>query len=88
MLRGATRTEIDGVEREIGVGDVLAIKHGTAHGMSNDGREPVLMRWLTTPSRRTLASFRELAAIRRGEPLSDPATLLEPYRDVFQLAEA
>jgi hypothetical protein len=44
--------------------------------------------WRTMPAGRTLDWFSELAALQRGEPLKDPATLLSEYSDVFRLAES
>jgi quercetin dioxygenase-like cupin family protein len=87
VLRGAMRTRIDGVDGEIAAGDVLEIQRGTAHQMWNGSDQPALMRWVTTPAGRTLDWFRELASLQRGEPLGDPASLLERYRDVFRLAD-
>jgi hypothetical protein len=55
--------------------------------MWNGGREPAVMSWATKPAGRTLDWFRELAALRRGEPLGDPQTLLSRYSDVFALVE-
>jgi hypothetical protein len=55
--------------------------------MWNEGSEPAVMRWLTTPAGRTLDWFREIAALQGGdEPLGDPATLLQRYDDTFRLA--
>jgi mannose-6-phosphate isomerase-like protein (cupin superfamily) len=88
VLRGAMQTKINGVEGRIAAGDVLEIPRGTAHKMWNGGAEPALMLWVTTPAGRTLDWFRELAALQRGEPLGDPALLLERYADVFVLADA
>jgi hypothetical protein len=57
--------------------------------MWNGAEEPAVLRWLTTPAGRTLAWFREIAALQSGQtPLGDPSTLLQRYRDTFRLADS
>jgi mannose-6-phosphate isomerase-like protein (cupin superfamily) len=87
VLAGAMRAELDGTATEIGLGDQLDVPRGTVHRMWNARAEPALLRWQTTPAGRTLEWFRELAALYRGEPAGDPATLLERFRDVIRLGD-
>jgi mannose-6-phosphate isomerase-like protein (cupin superfamily) len=88
VVDGAMRTRVAGEEATIVTGDVLEIPRGTVHQMWNEGQEPAVLRWLTTPSGRTLDWFREIAAVQaRAEPLGDPATLLQRYEDTFRLAD-
>lgn len=86
LLAGAMRTRIDGREGEILAGEPLEIPAGTVHQMWNAGTERSVLLWTTTPAGRTLDWFREVAAALAGEPLGDPATMLERYSDVFRLA--
>jgi mannose-6-phosphate isomerase-like protein (cupin superfamily) len=85
-LDGAMQTRIDGSAGEIRAGETLEIPAGTVHQMWNSGEQEAVLRWTTTPAGRTLDWFRELAAMLSGEPLSEPATLLDRYADVFRLA--
>jgi quercetin dioxygenase-like cupin family protein len=85
VLAGAMRTRIDGEEGTLSAGETLEIRAGTPHQMWNAGAERATMRWTTTPAGRTLDWFREVSAMLAGEPLSEPATLLERYDDVFRL---
>jgi mannose-6-phosphate isomerase-like protein (cupin superfamily) len=86
LLAGAMRTRIDGREGEIRAVEPLEIPAGTVHQMWNAGSERTVLSWTTTPAGRTLDWFREVAAALAGEPLGDPATMLERYSDVFRLA--
>jgi quercetin dioxygenase-like cupin family protein len=86
VLAGTMQTKIDGVDGELGQGETLEIPAGTVHLMWNAGEEEAVLRWTTTPAGRTLDWFRELGAMLAGEPLSEPATLLDRYADVFRLA--
>jgi len=86
LVAGMVRTRIDGQERELHAGEKLDVPAGTVHQMWNPAEEQALLRWTTMPAGRTLEWFRELAAVRAGEPLGDPATLLERYSDTFSLA--
>ncbi len=84
MIGGATRG--GGREGELAGSEPLEIPAGTVHQMWNAGTERAVLRWTTTPAGRTLAWFREVSAMLAGEPLGEPATLLERYRHVFRLA--
>jgi len=86
LLEGAMRTRIDGREGEIPADEPLEIPAGTVHQMWNAGTERTVLRWTTTPAGRTLDWFREVAAALAGEPIGDPATMLDRYSDVFRLA--
>ncbi len=86
VLAGRMRARIDGRERELSAGESVEIAAGTEHQMWNAGTERAVMRWTTMPAGRTLDWFRELAATIAGEPIGDPANLLERYSDVFRLA--
>lgn len=88
MLAGAMQATVDGQRLEISAGDVLEVPRNSVHQLWNAGKETAVVRWLTIPAGRTCDWFRELAALQRGEPLGDPATLLARYRDVFRLADA
>jgi mannose-6-phosphate isomerase-like protein (cupin superfamily) len=85
ILSGRMRAVIGGDAREAGAGETFDVPRGTAHKMWNAGEEPVALRWVTRPAGRTLEWFAEIAAVRAGEPLSDPQTLLERYADTFRL---
>ena len=86
VLEGTMRARIGDLESELRAGDELAVPAGTVHQMWNAGAERAVMLWSTTPAGRTLDWFRELAALRAGRPLEDPATLLDRYSDTFRLA--
>ena len=89
VISGAMRTRIAGEEGTLVQDEVLEIPRGTVHQMWNDGDSPAVLRWVTTPAGRTLDWFREMAALRAGgEPLGDPATVLERYADTFRLGDA
>ena len=88
ILAGSMTAKIAGREHELGVGDVLEVPHSTVHQMWNPGEERAVVSWKTMPAGRTLEWFREIAAVQHGEPLSDPATLLARYGDVYRLADA
>jgi quercetin dioxygenase-like cupin family protein len=87
VLAGAMRTRIEQHEGELVTGAVLEIARGTAHQMWNDGDEPAVVDWRTTPAGRTLEWFEQLAALLGRESSSDPAALLVEYDDVFRLVE-
>ena len=84
---GVVRTVIDGHEETFEQGAAFDVPRGTAHQMWNDGDEPALLSWRTTPALRTLDWFRELDALVRGEGRPNPAELLADYSDVFRLAD-
>jgi mannose-6-phosphate isomerase-like protein (cupin superfamily) len=86
VLVGAMQARVGGRARTLEVGQPLEVSRGTPHQMWNAGAEVAVVNWQTAPAGRTLAWFRELAAILRGEPSGDPAALLAEYADVFQLA--
>ena len=88
ILAGTITAKLDGREQELSAGEVLEIPRNTVHQMWNAGGERAVVRWSTMPAGRTLDWFREIAAVQRGEPSSDPATLLERYSDTFRLADA
>jgi quercetin dioxygenase-like cupin family protein len=88
MLTGTMLTRVNGDEGEIATGDVLEIPRGAVHQIWNGGEEPAEMRWLTMPSGRTLAWFRELAKLAAGDAGVEGATLLERFADTFRLASA
>jgi mannose-6-phosphate isomerase-like protein (cupin superfamily) len=87
ILSGVMQADIGDDRFEAAAGEQLDVLRGTPHKMWNAGEQQAVMRWVTTPAGRTLEWFEELAAVRRGEPLGDPSTLLERYADVFRLAE-
>ena len=84
---GAVRTVIDGHEETFERGTAFEVPQGTVHQMWNDGDEPAVLSWRTTPASRTLDWFRELDALQRGEGRPNPAELLADYSDVFRLAD-
>jgi|SRR6185312_10082418 len=87
ILQGAMHATVGDWEIEVCAGDELEVPRGTVHKMWNGGDEVAVTRWVTTPAGRTLDWFREIAAALRGEPIGDPASLLERYEDVFRLAD-
>jgi mannose-6-phosphate isomerase-like protein (cupin superfamily) len=88
VVSGTVRTRVGQREETIEAGDELTIPRGTTHQLWNDQDVPAVVNWRTTPAGRTLDWFLELAALQRGKPLKDPATLLSEYNDVFRLTEA
>jgi mannose-6-phosphate isomerase-like protein (cupin superfamily) len=88
-ISGAMQTRIAGAEGSLEPGAPLEVPRGTVHQMWNGAEAPAVVRWLTMPAGRTLDWFREIAALQGdGEPLGDPATLLERYADTFKLADS
>lgn len=87
ILQGAMLAQIGGEEVEARAGGELEVPRGTAHKMWNAGEEVAVTRWVTSPAGRTLDWFREIAAALSGEPIGDPATMLDRYGDVFRLVE-
>ena len=85
IVEGAIVAVVADREVEVRAGETLEVPRGTAHKMWNAGEEPAVTRWITRPAGRTLDWVREIAAVQSGEPLGDPATLLERYADVFGL---
>jgi quercetin dioxygenase-like cupin family protein len=86
VLDGEMHATVAGKTRAITSGDVLEIPRGTAHQMWNDGDEPAVLRWRTSPPLRTLEWFRGLAALQRGE--GDIPALLAEYSDVVRFDAA
>ena len=84
---GAMRTVVDGHEETFEQGNAFDVPRGAVHQMWNDGDEPAVLTWRTTPASRTLDWFRELDALQRGEGRPNPAELLSDYDDVFRLAD-
>ena len=82
---------MDGVERELGEGEVLDIPRGSVHQMWNAASEPARVKWETLPAGRTEQWFREVDALQReaGDGRPSPlafGVLLDEYGDTFKLA--
>jgi mannose-6-phosphate isomerase-like protein (cupin superfamily) len=94
VLDGALRVRIDGIDRELAVGDTLDVPRGSVHQMWNPATEAARVRWTTTPAGRTEQWFRELNELQRSGKTTGSGTpsplamgvLLREYRDVFRLA--
>lgn len=90
VLEGRMRVVVDARERELAVGDELAIRRGSVHQMWNPAEERARVSWQTRPGGRTEQWFRELdsaqKAARKGRKPPDFAALLDEYSDVFRLA--
>jgi mannose-6-phosphate isomerase-like protein (cupin superfamily) len=84
---GTMHTVVEGEEELKSSGAVFEIPRGTPHQMWNDGEEPAVLNWRTTPARRTLEWFRELDALQRGEGRPNPAELLTDFSDTFRLVQ-
>ena len=90
VLDGTLRTRVDGIERDLAVGDVIEIPRGAVHQMWNPAASPAKVSWETRPGGRTEQWFRDLAAASAkagGRPsVLAFAVLLDEYGDVFRLA--
>lgn len=94
VLAGTMRVKLDGVERDLKVGEVIEIGRGQVHQMWNPGDEPARMRWRTSPALRTEQWFRSIDSLHREGKVSRKGmpsplafgVMLEEYRDVFRLA--
>jgi quercetin dioxygenase-like cupin family protein len=91
VLEGRLTAKVDGVERELGQGDVLEIPRGSVHQMWNAASEPARVTWETRPAGRTEDWFREVDALQReaGDGRPSPLSfgvLLDEYSDTFKLA--
>lgn len=95
VLAGTMRVKLDGVERDLGVGDTIEIGRGQVHQMWNPGGVPARMRWRTSPALRTEQWFRSIDAPHRegeeGGKGPDPIAFVEvlsEYSDVFRLGDS
>jgi len=91
IVEGRLTTRVDGVERELGEGEVLEIPRGSVHQMWNASPEPAVVRWETLPAGRAEQWFREVDALQReaGDGRPSPlafGVLLDEYADTFKLA--
>jgi quercetin dioxygenase-like cupin family protein len=91
VLEGRLTAKVDGVEQELGVGDVLEIPRGVVHQMWNAAPEPARVTWETRPAGRTEDWFREVDVLQReaGDGRPSPLSfgvLLDEYDDTFRLA--
>ena len=91
VLEGRLTAKVDGVEREVGEGEVLAVPRGAVHQMWNADSAPARVTWETSPAGRTEDWFREVDALQReaGDGRPSPlafGVLLDEYDDTFRLA--
>lgn len=91
ILEGRLTTKVDGVERELGEGEVLEIPRGSVHQMWNAASVPARVKWETIPAGRTEQWFSEVDALQReaGDGRPSPlafGALLDEYGDTFKLA--
>lgn len=91
VLAGRLTTKVDGVERELGEGDVLEVPRGSVHQMWNASSEPARVSWETSPAGRTEDWFREVDALQGQAGDGRPSAmafgvLLDEYDDTFRLA--
>jgi mannose-6-phosphate isomerase-like protein (cupin superfamily) len=93
VLEGVLTARVDGMERDLGDGDILDIPRGTHHQIWNRSTELTRAIWQTRPALRTEQWFRSIdALIREGRvrrngmpgPLAFGVYLTE-FRDVFRL---
>ena len=89
VLSGTLHAVVDGVEQDLPAGSVLEVPRGAAHQMWNDGDDPAVLRWRTTPALHTDQMFLDLwaaAAAKDFQP--DPLGQYEVvcrYPEQFQL---
>lgn len=91
IIEGRLTTKVDGVERELGEGEVLEIPRESVHQMWNASSEPARVKWETLPAGRTEDWFREVDALQREAGDGRPSALafgvlLDEYDDTFKLA--
>ena len=60
VVSGLLHAVVDGVERDLGPGDVLEVPAGTSHQMWSNSDEPTQTIWRTTPALRTDQFFCDL----------------------------
>jgi mannose-6-phosphate isomerase-like protein (cupin superfamily) len=60
IVSGLLRAVVDGVERDLGPGEVLEVPAGTPHQMWSNSDEPTTTIWRTTPALRTDQFFCDL----------------------------
>ena len=60
IVSGVLHAVVDGVGRDLGPGDVLAVPAGTSHQMWSNSDEPTQTIWRTTPALRTDQFFCDL----------------------------
>ena len=60
VVSGRLRAVVDGVERDLGPGDVLEVPRGTSHQMWSVAEESTQTIWRTTPALRTDQFFCDL----------------------------
>ena len=49
MLEGQGRLHLDGQEEVVAPGDAVVAKAGVAHGVANDGPDPLVLMVVVTP---------------------------------------
>ena len=94
MLEGTLRSNLDGIIRDLGAGEEIAVPRGTGHQFWNAGGAPARAIWQTRPGGRTEQWFSEIDRLHREGKVSssgvpDPremVPLLSEYDDVFRLA--
>jgi len=94
IVEGSLRTRVDGVERDLAVGETIEIPGRTVHQMWNPHDEPARVLWQTRPRLRTEEWFRSVDALHRSGRVGDDgspstlafATLITEFSDVFRLA--
>jgi quercetin dioxygenase-like cupin family protein len=94
VLEGTLRSRVDGFERDLGPGDVLAIPRRAVHQMWNPGNGATRALWQTRPPGRTERWFRTIDRLHRegrvgSNGMPGPlafSVLLTEYDDVFRLA--
>ena len=60
VLSGRLHAVVDGVEHDLGPGDVLEVPRGTSHHMWGDADDSTRTRWRTSPALRTDQFFCDL----------------------------
>lgn len=75
VLEGRLTAKVDGVEHELGDGEVLEIPRGSVHQMWNAASEPAKVTWETRPAGRTEDWFREVDALQRAAGDARPSPL-------------
>jgi mannose-6-phosphate isomerase-like protein (cupin superfamily) len=86
VLEGRLTTRVDGVERELGPDEQIAIPRSVPHQMWNASPEPARVRWQTRPGGRTIEWFRGIDRLHREDNLEAGAELLAQFKDTIRIA--
>ena len=79
-LRGTLTWTVDGIDTDIGPGDVLCIPRGVVHRFENRGAETASQLAVVTPGVLGPGYFRDLAELFRGDGPPEPAAMLDVMR--------